>query len=101
MPSRHHADTFSPMTWKPIHFVVVAISGWMNREQDRVIEYLREEDLILGRPGRTWPPTSSTLPSWTATRVNSPPGTVGAVPADLTKSIQKVAWETRQQKKKP
>jgi hypothetical protein len=27
-----------PMTWTPWHFLVVAISGWMNREQQEVIE---------------------------------------------------------------
>jgi len=25
------------MTWRPFHFLVVAISGWMNREQPQVI----------------------------------------------------------------
>jgi hypothetical protein len=29
------------MTWTPWHFLIVAISGWMNREQQQVIEYLR------------------------------------------------------------
>jgi hypothetical protein len=36
-----------PMTWKPFHFLVVAISGWMDREQQEVIDYLREENRIL------------------------------------------------------
>jgi hypothetical protein len=35
------------MTWTPFHFLVVAISGWMNREQQQVIDYLREENRIL------------------------------------------------------
>jgi hypothetical protein len=26
------------MTWKPFHFLVVAIAGWMNRQQQQVIE---------------------------------------------------------------
>jgi putative transposase len=35
------------MTWTPWHFLVVAISGWMNRERQQVIDYLREENRIL------------------------------------------------------
>jgi hypothetical protein len=35
------------MTWKPFHFVVVAIAGWMNRQQQEVIEYLRTENQVL------------------------------------------------------
>ena len=35
------------MAWTPWHFLVVAISGWVNREQQEVIDYLREE--ITGR----------------------------------------------------
>ena len=35
------------MTWKPFHFLVVAIAGWMNREQQQVIEYLRTENQVL------------------------------------------------------
>jgi hypothetical protein len=35
------------MTWTPWHFLIVAISGWMNREQQQVIDYLREENRIL------------------------------------------------------
>jgi hypothetical protein len=35
------------MTWTPFHFLVVAVSGWMNREQQQVIDYLREENRIL------------------------------------------------------
>ena len=35
------------MTWTPWHFIVMAISGWMNRQQQEVIDYLREENRIL------------------------------------------------------
>ena len=35
------------MTWTPWHFIVMAIFGWMNREQHEVIDYLREENRIL------------------------------------------------------
>ncbi len=35
------------MTWKPWHFFTVAIAGWMNRQQQAVIEYLQEENRIL------------------------------------------------------
>jgi putative transposase len=34
------------MTWRPFHFIVVAIAGWMNRQQ-QVIEYLRTENQVL------------------------------------------------------
>jgi putative transposase len=35
------------MTWKPLHFFAVALAGWMNRQQQDVIEYLRMENRIL------------------------------------------------------
>jgi hypothetical protein len=35
------------MTWKPWTFFLVAVAGWMNRQQQQVIEYLREENRIL------------------------------------------------------
>jgi len=35
------------MVWTPWHFIVVAVAGWMNRQQQEVIEYLREENRIL------------------------------------------------------
>ena len=35
------------MTWKPWHFFTVAIAGWMNRQQQEAIEYLRTENRIL------------------------------------------------------
>jgi len=35
------------MTLNPWTFTVVAIAGWMNRQQQQVIEYLRTENLIL------------------------------------------------------
>jgi hypothetical protein len=37
------------MTWTPFHFLIVAISGWMNREQQQVIDYLGSEYRQLGR----------------------------------------------------
>ena len=39
--------TFSSMTWTSWHFLVVATCGWMNREQQHVIDCVREEDRIL------------------------------------------------------
>lgn len=39
-------------TW---HFLLVAIAGWMNRQQQDMIEYLKEENRILREklgPGR-------------------------------------------------
>jgi hypothetical protein len=35
------------MTWTTWPFLIVAISGWMNREQLQVIDYMREENRIL------------------------------------------------------
>ena len=35
------------MTVKPWTFFAVAIAGWMNRQQQQVIEYLRAENQIL------------------------------------------------------
>jgi hypothetical protein len=35
------------MTLKPWTFLTVAIAGWMNRQQQQVIEYLRAENQIL------------------------------------------------------
>jgi putative transposase len=35
------------MTWKPLHFIVVAVAGWMNRQQQQVIEYHRTENQVL------------------------------------------------------
>jgi hypothetical protein len=35
------------MTWKPWHFITVTIAGWMNRQQQDAISYLRTENRIL------------------------------------------------------
>jgi len=35
------------MAWTPWQFTVVAIAGWMNRQQQEVIEYLKEENRVL------------------------------------------------------
>ena len=35
------------MTFKPLTFLAVTIAGWMNRQQQEVIEYLRTENQIL------------------------------------------------------
>lgn len=43
------------MKWRPWHFLVVALAGWMNRHQQEVIEFLREENRVLREklgPGR-------------------------------------------------
>jgi hypothetical protein len=45
------------MTWTPFHFLIVAISGWMNREQQQVIDYLRQEN----RRFRWWQVSSALL----------------------------------------
>ena len=31
----------------PFRFVLIAVAGWMNQEQLRAIEYLREENRVL------------------------------------------------------
>jgi putative transposase len=35
------------MKWRPLHFLAVAIAGWMNRHQQDAIAYLKEENRIL------------------------------------------------------
>jgi hypothetical protein len=35
------------MTFKPWQFFMVALAGWMNRQQQEVIEFLREENRVL------------------------------------------------------
>jgi endonuclease/exonuclease/phosphatase family metal-dependent hydrolase len=35
------------MTWKPLHIFAIALAGWMNRQQQDVIAYLKEENRIL------------------------------------------------------
>jgi len=35
------------MTLNPWTFITLAIAGWMNRQQEQAIEYLREENRIL------------------------------------------------------
>jgi hypothetical protein len=35
------------MTFKPWHFIVVALAGWINRQQQDVIVYLKTENRIL------------------------------------------------------
>ena len=35
------------MTFKPWQFVVVALAGWLNRQQQDVIAYLKTENTIL------------------------------------------------------
>jgi hypothetical protein len=34
------------MTWKPFHFLIVAISGWMNQEQQQVIDYAKLVEMV-------------------------------------------------------
>ena len=33
-----------PTTWK---FILIALAGWINRQQEDIIEYLREENRVL------------------------------------------------------
>ena len=35
------------MTWIPWRFMLMALAGWMNRQQQEVIAYLTEENRIL------------------------------------------------------
>jgi hypothetical protein len=48
LPSRCPAATSSSMTWTPFHFLIVAIAGWMNPEQQQAIDNVREGTRILG-----------------------------------------------------
>jgi len=36
-----------PQAPDPFQFLLVAVAGWMNRRQQRTIEYLREENRVL------------------------------------------------------
>ena len=45
MPTFPTYDT--TMIWKPWTLFAVAIAGWMSRQQQEVIAYLREENRIL------------------------------------------------------
>ena len=36
-----------PQVLDPFQFLLVAIAGWMNRRQQRTIEYLRQENRVL------------------------------------------------------
>ena len=31
----------------PLHFAILAVAGWVNRHQEDVIEYLKEENRVL------------------------------------------------------
>ena len=47
LPNRLLATTILAMTFTPWQFIVVAVAGWMNRQQQEVIEYLRTENSVL------------------------------------------------------
>jgi len=36
-----------PRTLDPFRLLLVAVAGWMNQEQQQIIEYLREENRVL------------------------------------------------------
>jgi putative transposase len=36
-----------PKTWDPFRFLLLAMAGWMNQQQQHAIEYLREENQVL------------------------------------------------------
>jgi hypothetical protein len=36
-----------PQALDPLRFMLVSIAGWMNQQQQHVIEYLREENRVL------------------------------------------------------
>jgi hypothetical protein len=48
---RNRRFIISPMTWTPWRFMLVAIAGWTNRQQQDVIAYLTEENRILRESG--------------------------------------------------
>jgi hypothetical protein len=33
--------------FNPLHFVMIALAGWMNHRQYQLIDYLREENRVL------------------------------------------------------
>jgi hypothetical protein len=36
-----------PRVLDPFRFVLIAVAGWMNQRQPRIIDYLREENRVL------------------------------------------------------
>ena len=46
-PARQRAAMICRMIVKPWQFILCALAGWMNYEQQKVIEYLKEENKIL------------------------------------------------------
>jgi putative transposase len=36
-----------PRVLDPFRFVLIAVAGWMNQQQQQMIEYLREENRVL------------------------------------------------------
>jgi hypothetical protein len=36
-----------PRSLDPFRFLLIAVAGWMNQEQQQVVEYLREENRVL------------------------------------------------------
>ena len=37
----------SLMLFNPLQIILIALAGWMNREQTAVVEYLKEENQVL------------------------------------------------------
>ena len=35
------------MTLDPFRLLLIAVAGWMNHEQQKIIDYLREENRVL------------------------------------------------------
>jgi hypothetical protein len=37
-----------PRSFDPFRFLLIAVAGWMNQEQQQIVDYLREENRVLG-----------------------------------------------------
>ena len=63
-----------------LRFLILTAAGWVNRHQEDVIDYLREENRVL--PGATWPTSTSPdrrpAPSTRGARPETRPADSGA-----------------------
>ena len=100
-PARYHRPAMIKPFWK---FIVLALAGWMNRQQQEAIEYLQTENRILreklgqkrirlndSQTSTVWvrPRRSSAVPCWRRSarcsrRTRCCAGTAGSSPASMT-----------------
>ena len=47
MPRNHHFGSIMDFVFQPWQLYLVILAGWMNRQQQEVINYLRTENQVL------------------------------------------------------